>query len=334
MSNEHNPDNQPLGAVERPDSPSAEAVPPAVAEGGRAVAAAGRPSFPSWYDFVVLAVLFCISQMILGFVASKFGLTAELTQRVAEAGDMQAHAHAYTGLHDHTMNMVARATAAGYIAGMFSLVTMVLVYRRLRGAHGYVARFSPRGFDPALLLRGFVVMLAANVVLEPLVSLLPGTPDYNYLGRGGWALLSTIICAPLFEEFLLRGVILEAVRRRRDTIAAWLISSLCFGLAHGLPSQIVATAVIGLILGYVCIRSGSLFGGIVLHALNNALAMLLLILGLGDATLSELTGPRTYYVIYGVSAAIFLWWLTDALRALVRMHRAEKIENRELKIGN
>ena len=90
MSNEHNPDNQPLGAVERPDSPSAEAVSPAVSEGGRAVAAAGRPSFPSWYDFVVLAVLFCISQMILGFVASKFGLTAELTQCVAEAGDMQA----------------------------------------------------------------------------------------------------------------------------------------------------------------------------------------------------------------------------------------------------
>ena len=277
-----------------------------------------RPSFPSWYDYIVLALLFLISQALLGFVAMKCGLQPEAVQQIAEPAP-DAHAPA-----DATMNDVARASALGYIAGMASLVVMVLVYRRLRGGGGRVARFSPRGFDPAWLLEGFVVVLAASVVVEPLVELLPGTPDYNLLGRGSWALLSTVVCAPLFEEFLFRGVILEAVRRRRGVPAAWLISSLCFGLAHGLPSQMVATGIIGLVLGHMYIRSGSLFGSIVLHALNNALAMLLLILGYGDATLSSLVGHKTYYVIYAVAAVIFLWWAVGACRTAMAVQRRER----------
>ena len=284
------------------------------------VAQPSRPSFPAWYDYLVLMVLFAISQMVLAYVAMKCGYTVDLARHIASP---PADYHAPS---DPSMGIVARATALGYIAGMASMVFMTLVYRRLRGGRGRVARFSPRGFDPALLLDGFVVVLAANVVVEPLTELLPGTPDYNMLGRGSWALLSTVVCAPLFEEFLFRGVILEAARRRRGVVAGWLISSLCFGLAHGLPSQMLPTAIIGLVLGYVCIRSGSLFGGIVLHALNNALAMLLLILGYGDTTLSSLVGQKTYWAIYAVAAFIFVWWAVSAVRTIVAMRRNERMQ--------
>ena len=277
-----------------------------------------RPSFPSWYDYAVLILLFAVSQAVLGYVAVKCGYTTELARHIA-SHSAEGHTHSAA-----TMNVAARAAALGYIAGMTTMVFLTLVYRRLRGGRGRVARFSPRGFDPALLLEGLVVVLAANVVVEPLAELLPGTPDYNMLGRGSWALLSTVICAPLFEEFLFRGVILEAARRRHGVVAAWLISSLCFGLAHGLPSQMLPTAVIGLVLGYVCIRSGSLFGGIVLHALNNALAMLLLILGYGNATLSSLTGQKTYMAIYAVAAFIFMWWAVSACRTIIRIRRSER----------
>ena len=277
-----------------------------------------RPSFPSWYNFLVLALLFAISQAVIGFVALKCGCTPEVVQQIAAP---EAGPHS---LPDTTMNTVARATAIGYVAGMAVMVVLTLLYRRLRGGRGRVAGFSPRGFDPALLLEGFVVVLAANVVLEPLAELLPGDPDYNMLGRGGWALLSTVICAPLFEEFLFRGVILEAVRRRRGAVAAWLISSLCFGLAHGLPSQMVVTAVVGLILGYVCIRSGSLFSSILLHGLNNALAMLLLLIGMGDASFSELLGGgKVYWAVYAVAAVVFICWAVGACRTIRRINRRD-----------
>lgn len=306
-----------LSVDNQPSEPAASAAGEQPAVSGATASQPHRPSFPSWYDYIVLALLFLASQMVLGFVAMKCGLTDDLLGQISEP---EAEMHAQ---HGDRMNDIARASALGYIAGMASLVVMVLFYRRLRGGGGRVARFSPRGFDPAWLLEGFVVVLAANVVVEPLVDLLPGEPDYNLLGRGSWALLSTVICAPLFEEFLFRGVILEAVRSRRGALAAWLISSLCFGLAHGLPSQMVATGIIGLVLGHVCIRSGSLFGSIMLHGLNNALAMLLLILGYGDATLSSLVGTKTYIVIYGVAAVIFVWWAASACVTICRIKNSQ-----------
>ena len=301
MENNYNAENQPVE------------TPPAAGVKKR------RSPFPSWYDYLVLALLFVISQLVLGFVAMKCGYTPDLgSETPAPAVDVH-------DFHDTAMNAVARSTALGYIAGMVSMIVMTLIYRRLRGGHGRVARFSPQGFDPSLLLEGFIVLLAANIVVEPLVQLLPGVPDYeNVLGRGGWALLSTVICAPIFEEFIFRGIILESTRHRFGVIAAWLISSLCFGLAHGLPAQMTAAGVIGLVLGYVYIRSGSLFSGIVLHALNNALAMLLLILGLGDKVLSELVGSKTYMAIYAVSAVILLWWVVGACRTLRRIRRTER----------
>lgn len=57
-----------------------------------------------------------------------------------------------------------------------------------------------RGLNPALILWGMLLMAATNVVLEPLLQLLPEIPDFY--GRGWRALLLTVVMAPLAEEFL------------------------------------------------------------------------------------------------------------------------------------
>ena len=282
-----------------------------------------QSSFPAWYDYLVLALLFIVSQAVFGVVAARLGAFRQVADTVTEVGyHVTADANAQT---EDVLGSVARATALGYIAGMMFMIVMTLVYRRLRdGHHGRIARFSPRGFDPARLLVGFIVILAVNIVVEPLAELLPGRPNYDYLGSGGWALLSTVVCAPIFEEFIFRGIILESTRHRFGVIAAWLISSLCFGLAHVMPSQILPTMIVGLVLGYVYIRSGSLFSGILLHALNNALAMLLLILGYGDTSLADMVGPHAYWPIYGMAVFILLWWSVGACRTLLKIRRGER----------
>ncbi len=276
-----------------------------------------RSSFPVWYDYLALVAMFFVAQIIIGYVASVCGLSGEVIASV-NSGDGDTLAS------DIARRVAARATALGYLAGMSFMVVLTLCYRRLRGVRGSVANFSIRGLEPTRLLSLFVVILAASVVIEPLVGLLPGEPDYNYLGRGGWALLSTVVFAPVFEEIIFRGVILESVRSRRGVIAAWLISSLCFGLAHGLPSQICATFVIGMILGFAYLRSGSLLTSIVLHAMNNALAMMTIMLGLGDTSLRESVGGGAYAVIYAISLFIFLVWLYRAVRKIRRMRMVER----------
>ena len=282
-------------------------------------AAAVRGSFPAWYDYVVLLVLFGFAQMIVALVASACGMTPEALATVnAGTADPDTLLSA--------QQTVARATAAGYLVGMSVMVAMTLAYRRLRGGRRLGVRFSSAGgLNPLLLLGCIATVVAWQVVLEPLVALLPGMPDYNFLGRGGWALMCTVVFAPVIEEYLFRGVVLESVRAKRGVVAAWCLSSVCFGVAHAMPAQIVATTVIGFVLGYAYLRSGSLMAGIAVHAMNNALAMLTLMLGPGvDVMLSDLLPQEVYRTVYAVSVAVVALWLWRACRYVAGMRRAEK----------
>ncbi len=277
----------------------------------------GATTFPAWYDYLALLAMFLIAQLIIGWVAAHCGLSGEVVSELI-SGDADSLAG------DVARRTAARATAIGYFVGMSLMVFMTLIYRQMRGSHGNLIKLSIKGLEPVRLLTLMVVVLAASVVIEPIVNLLPGEVDYNFLGRGGWALLSTVIFAPLFEEVIFRGVILGSVRSRSGVIAAWLISSLCFGLAHGVPSQIVATFVIGLILGYAYLRSGSLLTSMALHAMNNALAMLMIMLGMEQTSLSEMVGTGAYLAIYSVSALIFIIWIWQAVTRIRRMRLAER----------
>ena len=81
-------------------------------------------------------------------------------------------------------------------------------------------------------------------------------------------------------------------------------------MIHFYPAAVVNAFVMGLLLGFIYIRSNSLYIVVILHAFNNALAMLLLTLGYAHTTLYELMSAHglkmLYTVVYGVSLGIFL----------------------------
>ncbi|MCM1249755.1 MAG: CPBP family intramembrane metalloprotease [Alistipes sp.] len=210
-------------------------------------------------------------------------------------------------------------TAISYVSAMLPAYLLVLWYRRARGGRGSVGHFSARGLNPVLLSWGFLFVMATGVVCEPLLALLPAPPDIPY-GRGVWAALTLIVAAPVLEELLCRGVVLEALRSRFGMVAAWLVSSLFFGVMHVHPMLVVNALIIGLILGYIYIASGSLWASMALHAFNNAVAYLMLISGREGLLLSEMIDdPRLYRIIY--IGALFVtcfsaWMVWRKLRRL------------------
>lgn len=193
--------------------------------------------------------------------------------------------------------------ALTYTASMLPAFLLVLWYRRIRGAGGPVGRFSRKGLNPALLAWAFLFMLAVGVVCEPLFALLPEPAEVD-LGRGVWTLLSVIVAAPVLEELLCRGVVLEAVRSRWGVMAAWLFSSLFFGVLHGDPTLVINAFVIGLILGYIYLATDSLWASMLLHGLNNAAAYALMAAGWSGTPLSEAVGSRALYALLYVGALI------------------------------
>lgn len=77
------------------------------------------------------------------------------------------------------------------------------------------------------------------------------------------------------EEFLMRGVVLNAASRKRDYSYAILITAGMFSLMHGNPIQTVHQFLLGAVLAYVVLVSKSLWAGIFLHFFNNFLSLTL-----------------------------------------------------------
>lgn len=227
-----------------------------------------------------------------------------------------------------TPDVLGKVSAVLYFASMAVTLGGVLYYRRVRGGEGRWARFSLRGLNPTLLLWAFVLIFAVGVVLEPLLRVLPEL-QFN-VGRGLWTMVSLILFAPLFEELLCRGVVLGSLRERYGVTTAWLLSSLFFGVLHLQPVQVVSATVVGLILGYVRLATDSLWPSMILHALNNAVAYLLMILFTkpgeeGATLLIDLVGNHTLYLTIYIAAVILSalsgWMMVRTLR---RMKSAEE----------
>ncbi|CAM2921250.1 type II CAAX endopeptidase family protein [Hathewaya histolytica] len=81
--------------------------------------------------------------------------------------------------------------------------------------------------------------------------------------------LGAAIVAPIFEEILLRGIILEGLIVRNKPYVAITISSLLFALMHGNLVQIPNAFFIGFVIGIIYYRTRSLLPCIFAHFVNN-----------------------------------------------------------------
>ena len=92
--------------------------------------------------------------------------------------------------------------------------------------------------------------------------------EMTYVTPFGVNLLFAGILAPIFEELFYRKAIIDRLRRYGD-LPAILVSGVIFGLVHGNFSQVFYSVAIGLVLGYVYVRTGNVLYTILLHATFN-----------------------------------------------------------------
>lgn len=131
-----------------------------------------------------------------------------------------------------------------------------------------------------------------------------------------WVKLVTLAIVPaIAEEWFFRGFLLSSLRSRLAAWLAVLVSGLLFGAFHVIVQdglffeRMVPTAFLGLILGVVCVRTGSLWPGMLLHVMHNGLLLTiaayeqeLIAWGWSGGEQSHL--PWTWLVAAGVMVAI------------------------------
>ncbi len=146
--------------------------------------------------------------------------------------------------------------------------------------------FPVRFFNPLILV--FLVTFfwglhnlieQVNIAIEKLI---PAPPWFWELFSGifesdfGWwgAFMKVAVVAPVVEELIFRGLILQGFKRNYNNFTAVFVSAILFSLFHLNPWQMPATFVLGLLLGWLMIRTNSLILAILGHSINNLLVLL------------------------------------------------------------
>lgn len=117
------------------------------------------------------------------------------------------------------------------------------------------------------------------------------------LARNIWGIMAVCVVAPIAEELLFReGLCGYLARNGMHPWKTVWISSIIFGLIHANPAQIPFAILLGLMLGIIYMRTGSVVVSSIVHILNNSLAIIM-ILVMGDAvrdfSLVEWVGGKT-----------------------------------------
>jgi len=107
-------------------------------------------------------------------------------------------------------------------------------------------------------------------LLEGLIGSEISSPlDQSMESSGVWFyLLSAVVIAPVFEELLFRRILLTRLVRFGEWPAV-LVSALIFSLVHGNFFQIFYAFAVGILLGWLYLRTGRLLYTVLLHFLLN-----------------------------------------------------------------
>ena len=166
------------------------------------------------------------------------------------------------------------------------LSSMVVAYTVALGTCCLVLIGMPRGLpEPKekitawLILRGFIVqtglamppLFLINIILRLTGHDIGGIPAEELFGNIWFYIVLLLIFNPVMEELLFRKILLERLTCLGFKWAV-ICSAVLFALPHvvsqGVP-QMFYTFGLGLVWGYITLKTGKLWPAIILHSLSN-----------------------------------------------------------------
>ena len=185
--------------------------------------------------------------------------------------------------------------------------------------------FKPYGAPLcALLVAGLTI--AAGYIADPVVTLLPDMPEFleqalesMVSGNVLINLLCVSVFAPFFEEWLCRGMVLRGLLARNvKPVWAILFSAFFFAFIHFNPWQAIPAFMLGCLFGYVYYKTRSLSLTMLMHCVNNTLAV---VLGQIDSlkdmkSWMDVLEPQLFWIIFAACVLV----LVLGVRAISRIH--------------
>jgi membrane protease YdiL (CAAX protease family) len=170
---------------------------------------------------------------------------------------------------------VQLATALGFL-----LVPIAIASRWGATSVGQaLRRLGVRSFKPSAL-KWMLAAIGVYLVFSAVYVALFGSPHQEDIAESFGTLplqiLLIVVAAPVSEEICFRGMLFGGLRERLPRLAAALICGLIFGGLHALTgiSAVPPLIAFGFILALLYEKTGSIVPGILLHMLNNSIALI------------------------------------------------------------
>lgn len=119
------------------------------------------------------------------------------------------------------------------------------------------------------------ILMAMNLFPQKWIDQLNENSDLVTNANPFLSFFAVVILAPLFEEILCRGLILNTLRKTMPKWCAIVLSSAIFGIIHGNPIQFIYATALGIILGWLYTKFDSIWIPILCHLTFNLASTLL-----------------------------------------------------------
>ena len=217
--------------------------------------------------YYLLQMLFLTVTMKLAVMAAAFAGTVP-PETMTLVNDVQ-----FVEAHPAVELCLVDAQALGIFLSAFTMLLLIHMTGAYRLRLGLLRSIAPKPLLISTLLV-FSSMFALNIFVQwfPLEDNMADV--FSGLSRNALGVFSLAILAPLLEEVLFRGAIQGVLMRYFGRPwPAIIVSALVFGVFHLNPIQVVYATLLGIVLGWIYYRTGSLLSVIVGHVLNNSLAV-------------------------------------------------------------
>ena len=255
-------------------------------------------------DVISYIIVFVLIQTVLGLALGIIGMWHDGTGWAA----------VWQAILKDGLHMTAKMTVA-YMA-LSSLLTMLLFARMHWSPVSRVWLAShPWTTQAWVFMLALGTILPSEWVVEKFQLTMPDstTQLFESIMKEPTGYLAIGILGPVAEEMVFRGAVLRSLLKLFPAKVHWwpiLISAVLFGAVHMNMAQFVHALPIGLLLGWMYYRTGSIIPGLLFHWVNNTVAYVMfnIMPQMGDGKLIDIFhgNDRMMWMGLGFSVCIML----------------------------
>ena len=170
------------------------------------------------------------------------------------------------------------STVITFISYLAVTITFICIYQKQ--LKGKIKEMTKKNFIYAFV--GAVILILVNVILYKLFTAMNVKMENQeaiidaYKNSKALMLISVILFAPFVEEMVFRYSLSTFIKN--DTIFV-IISSLIFGLMHGIGVASIIYIALGVVLSLIYLKTNkNVIASTIAHILNNAFAMITMLI--------------------------------------------------------